>query len=550
MSPGRSKSPRNIVSDLLFTGRSHLAETRLGQSLELEAPERIPTRSDLNADPDCEYDSPAWWEGVYTGEIDYEATPAWAMRTDGISEAGLLQATSAIGTTITATLAPSSKRTKVKGRYGVHESIARGYYLTDPDNLVWDLVIDTPPLDGRVEHIKTRVTGGYLVLQETLKAYEYWVIASKRALAHWSLSENNKLKGQYTDRHTDPQDHGPWYPDFIVPFKNGDHPLSQSVVGSLYDGARVGRIGGEARGHLPRWFSETPQGVPFIKSLPEYPLGDWRLDLAQRNPKLPILGNMLLAMGIQELLIECEYTKRAEAFMAKGNGEKDHWLFENKSQEKMTKLRNTLRQDRHYIIEESSKRIILRIQHSEISFVRAIASDLNIRAKLIDDDKVPSFYETLCGRFMVNLPEHELNCQACRDKKDLLTREAEEAHRRSEGDSMKNTEVRPSTDPRSGPVKTIKAPVVEAAILPAGSLNLENIQEAIENFTALANEHYTKAAYYDDLVKQYQAILDPSDQVREAQQKLREAEEAEEARKAQALRTITEMLTQPQSTGV
>ena len=92
--------------------------------------------------------------------------------------------------------------------------------------------------------------------------------------------------------------------------------------------------------------------------------------------------------------------------------------------------------------------------------------------------------------------------------------------------------------------------MVEAAILPAGSLNLENIQEAIENFTALANEHYTKAAYYDDLVKQYQAILDPSDQVREAQQKLREAEEAEEARKAQALRTITEMLTQPQSTGV
>lgn len=258
----------------------------------------------------------------------------------------------------------------------------------------------------------------------------------------------------------------------------------------------------------------------------------------------------------------------------------------------INRLTIALQKNRHYVVQDGKTHIYLQIQNSETKFVESVVTRYNVRAK----QGTPPEYETApCGKFSTNVGRHAAHCNGCiRIKSNQAAQSLTEAARVAEirakeaaqavtlakeargkatadnlaaiadepanpstespdkkfgsgvGSSFPSTPVTPppprssqvlaehrENQAKNGPVITIKGP---------SQTSPEDYQGRAVEFRRVANELLEQATHYSTLAEKIEALLAPTDAVKEAEKALAEARDREtEDRKAQLAEVETLM---------
>tara|TARA_R100000306_G_C4373175_1_gene140856 strand:+ start:77 stop:1654 length:1578 start_codon:yes stop_codon:yes gene_type:complete len=267
------------------------------------------------------------------------------------------------------------------------------------------------------------------------------------------------------------------------------------------------------------------------------------------------------------------FSEEMELAMAKNNGEHLWWTITG-GKKPMNRLINILQSNRHFIVLLNDETCYLRMQKSELSFINGLASEYNCRAKLSDE---PSYGETPCGKRHGNPSYHERKCNACiRVKANLVAaekaaeaREAAATLEQAETDAKAaRTEaqsqnmaalavepVRPTTTSPDGkftsgigtmlprnpvipPRNDKRAEEAEWAAKSGEVIVVQGATTGIDpmDFEALAVDYrrvaerlLARASWYEETADKYEALLRPSDAVREAEAALEAAKANEES---------------------
>ena len=258
--------------------------------------------------------------------------------------------------------------------------------------------------------------------------------------------------------------------------------------------------------------------------------------------------------------------------MAKNNGGHVWWLITG-GKKPMKKVINTLQSNRHYVVLHNDEECYLKVQNSELRFVEGLSAEMNCRAKRCDE---PEYAETLCGKRHVNPNYHSRKCNACarvkaNDEAALKSREAAEA---AEAAVQNKSAVAAepaypsSTSPDGkfssgvGSVHPIN-PIIPPARKTAAQEDRENaakngevivVQGASEgidplDFEALAADYrhvaerlLARAAWYEETADKYEALLRPSDAVRQAEEALEAAKANEGAERDAKVAALVKLM--------
>ena len=289
----------------------------------------------------------------------------------------------------------------------------------------------------------------------------------------------------------------------------------------------------------------------------------------------------------------------AEA-MAKGNGEHVWWIITG-GRKPMRKIVNILQSNRHFTVQSDDENLYLRIQGAELTFVNGLASEYNCRAKLCD---APEFGTTLCGKNHLNPNRHQRKCNACNRVRDNEAAAAKSAEAKAAAEAAERAEIifttnqaaeqgrqakaareeaatqnkaavalepaYPSTASpdgrfRSGVGSTLPAnPIIpppngkkaeeeewaakngEVIVVQGAKTNIEpsDFTMLAEDYRRISDELLERANYYSNLAEQYEALLQPSDAVRDAEEQLVAARASEEADRNAKLAALKALITE------
>ena len=266
--------------------------------------------------------------------------------------------------------------------------------------------------------------------------------------------------------------------------------------------------------------------------------------------------------------------------MAKNTGGMIWWELTG-GRTSLNKVINSLTHNRHHVVLDNKDRIYLKVQNSEQRFVDQITSKYNCRAKLVDE---PEYGETLCGKFHRQPELHSHRCNACqRVKTNAEKAKVKEAIPMEQSEQSTETKIaeaaaiqrtkesiklepahpyttspdgvfssglgstlplnpiipppfvneRPEWDAKNGPVITIQGPQ------PRQSNDIEGL--AVE-YRRVSDELMERASYYATLAEKYEALLLPTDAVREAEAALEAAKAKDREDREAQIKALQEML--------
>jgi hypothetical protein len=283
-----------------------------------------------------------------------------------------------------------------------------------------------------------------------------------------------------------------------------------------------------------------------------------------------------------------------ELAMAKNNGGHVWWLITG-GRKPMKKVINTLQSNRHYVVLHNDEECYLKVQGSELKFVEGLSSELNCRAKRCDE---PDFEETLCGKRHVNPNYHSRKCNACQrvkanDEAALKSKEAAEAAQAAETAELEAKVARAeatqqnksavaaepaypsstspdgkfssgvgSTHPKNPiipPRNTKREEEKEWAARNGEVIVVQGATEGIDplDFEALAQDYrrvaerlLARASWYEETADKYEALLRPSDAVRQAEEALATAKANEDADREAKVAALVKLMSSgpPEST--
>lgn len=300
---------------------------------------------------------------------------------------------------------------------------------------------------------------------------------------------------------------------------------------------------------------------------------------------------MLVAIALHEISVQ----KSAQAFlsiqnkledeMAKDNGLHVWWEITG-GQGSINKIIKTLTRNRHMVVLDGPGKIFLEIQHSENKFVNEVVKEYNLKARHID---APEYGETLCGKQHTNPNVHSSRCNACARERSnraaaiksqeateakaaadqaeleakLAEREAAVANKQAiQSEPATPTTHSPdrvytsgvgSTHPRNpiipprtsraaedreimakhGPIITVQGPQAKES---------NDIQGLATEYRRVSDELLEQANYYATLAERYEALLQPTDAVKQAEAILEQAKAAEQAEREAQIQALQDML--------
>ena len=261
----------------------------------------------------------------------------------------------------------------------------------------------------------------------------------------------------------------------------------------------------------------------------------------------------LATVALHVIWIE-KYEERlgGQVEMAKNKGGASWWLFYG-AQSNLNKARKTLGKKSHLIV-EGKDCLYLYIQDAEIKFVNGFLASNSLRAKMVDE---PAYHETLCGKRQVDeisQNHHESRCRSCQ-------RERSNQKLAKESALASGTFQAPPAPVIDEPVPDFRgrrhgtAKVVEVTPRKAGKLvnasprNVNKLEDAEyerrngevitvqgpQETTAddymnkakenrrVADELMEQAAYYEKVAQHYEAMLQPTRAVQDAEEAMAEA---------------------------
>ena len=290
---------------------------------------------------------------------------------------------------------------------------------------------------------------------------------------------------------------------------------------------------------------------------------------------------ILTALAVHELwkhLADDRFEEDLE--MAKNNGGMIWWELTG-GRTSLNKVINSLTHNRHHVVLDNKDRIYLKVQNSEGRFVEGLVGRHNCRARLVDE---PEYGETLCGKFHRQPELHSHRCNACQrvksnaekakakeavpmeqSEQSTETKVAEAAAIQRTKESIKLEVAYPSTTSpdgvfssglgstlplnpiipppfvneqqewaaKNGPVITIQGPQ------PRQSNDIEGL--AIE-YRRVSDELMERASYYATLAEKYEALLLPTDAVKEAEAALEAVRAKDREDREAQIKALQEML--------
>ena len=253
-----------------------------------------------------------------------------------------------------------------------------------------------------------------------------------------------------------------------------------------------------------------------------------------------------------------------ECELAKNNGNKVWWHITGGKQS-IAKLTATLDKNSHFIVLNNPESVYMNIQHSEQKFVGGVVSKFNCKARHCDE---PKWGTTLCGKKHAQLDAHEPRCNSC--KRESANREREEmapkindegtesttaqepvgnfATSRGKGGfrpkgtspaevqttgSLKRQEER-EWQSRNGDVITIQGPTQ--------GLDPMDFQGLATEYRRVSDDLLERANYFSTLAEKYEALLKPSDAVREAQEALNQAQANEKSEREAQIQSLMSLI--------
>ena len=259
----------------------------------------------------------------------------------------------------------------------------------------------------------------------------------------------------------------------------------------------------------------------------------------------------LATIALHEIWIEHhEKTFEEELAMAHSEGRGPVWWRIYGGHKGINRAKNSLTHNNHMVVLDNETQIFLRIQDSEKKFVEGLVSTHQLRARLVDE---PEWGTTVCGKKHVSLIAHERRCSSCRREKSNLARAAETAAQAEvvvEDDTNapvptgavgKAQANKVKSGPGMRPVPTTNGKKVEEKHWEARNgpvITVQGPQEVAEGDyetkakenRRVADELLAQAAYYEQVAERFEALLQPTTAVQEA-----EASMAEAVKKAQEI---------------
>jgi hypothetical protein len=292
---------------------------------------------------------------------------------------------------------------------------------------------------------------------------------------------------------------------------------------------------------------------------------------------------VLTAIALHEMwreLADKQYEE--DKVMAKNTGGMVWWEITGGATS-LNKIVNSLTHNRHTVVLDNKQRVYLKVQHAEQRFVDGLTSRYNCRAKLVDE---PDYGETLCGKLHLQPELHSHRCNACHRVKDNNERaaqtkaekevagsqaqyvcakvdEAETIQRNMTaiarepaypsttspdgvftsglGSTLPANPIIPPLYPneqreweaRNGPIITIQGPA------PRQSNDIEGLAQ---EYRRVSDELVERASYYATLAEKYEALLLPTDAVREAEAALEAAKMKDQEDREAQIKALQDML--------
>ena len=256
----------------------------------------------------------------------------------------------------------------------------------------------------------------------------------------------------------------------------------------------------------------------------------------------------LATIALHEIWIEHhEKTFKEELAMAHSEGRGPVWWRIYGGTKGVNRAKNSLTHNNHMVVLDNEKQIYLRIQDSEKKFVEGLVGTHQLRAKLVDE---PEWSEALCGKKHVNVVAHARACSSCHREKSNLARAQEtaaqaevvvedegpvptgaigkaQANKAKSGYGMRPVPTNGKKaeekhwEARNGPVITVQGPQEVAE---------DDYETKAKENRRVADELLAQAAYYEQVAERFEALLQPTTAVQEA-----EASMAEAVQKAQEI---------------
>lgn len=331
---------------------------------------------------------------------------------------------------------------------------------------------------------------------------------------------------------------------------------------------------------------ESVLGMPLPDGLlpVNFPTSD---DAAELSKADIVITSVMHLHEMWKMKHEKQFSEEIEQAMAKNNGEHIWWLITG-GRKPMNKVMNTLQSNRHFLVLSNEETCYLRIQNSESPFVKGLAAEYNCRAKLCDE---PDGYgETICGKLHLNPGAHQGKCNACarvranadaakaaaeaKDARETAEKAEQEAKLAQQEAASQNKQAvaneaaHPSTSSPDGkftsgvgsihprnpvvPPRTDKrAEEKEWAAKNGAVITVQGAKTGIDpmDFSALAEDYrrisdelLERANYYSTLAERYEALLQPSDKVLEAERLLAEAKASEETDKTAKVEALMSLI--------
>jgi hypothetical protein len=320
------------------------------------------------------------------------------------------------------------------------------------------------------------------------------------------------------------------------------------------------------RGQAISWFVNVREDLPTWELHPDALISTDSFSAVSRSDG--ILFMAILMHGMWRKINDGRFRKEME--MAKNNDGKT-WWFVTGGARPIRRLVTILQKNNHYFVQDNEESLYLRVQQKELSFVDSLTNDHNCRAKKCEE---PTHGVTPCGINHLNPGYHERKCKSCKRQKDneiaaqktAQAKEAAEAARLAEEqakvaraeagtqnmEAVADEPAFPSTTSPDGKFTSgVGSMLPQNPIIPPRNgrrseeeewaskngevIVVQGAKQGIDpqDFNALAmdyrrisDELLERANYYNNLAEQYEALLKPTDAVREAEAQLAAAKAA------------------------
>lgn len=265
--------------------------------------------------------------------------------------------------------------------------------------------------------------------------------------------------------------------------------------------------------------------------------------------------------------------KRIEEILQMPKGTKIFYRFSG-SETQMSKMVKTLQKNSHEIILDSKQQMYLKIQSEESGFIKTITRDIGCDFREMNEDNMPSYGPTLCGKQAVETSKHQSYCNSCRQiikaeekrKVDEAARLAAIAKEPAYPDTVSpdgvyksgfgsmlpinplipSAKLTPAQElaqyqSLNGPIINVKIdeiPDIPLDTPPPAEIDIKDLQAVANYYSAVSDKHKEASDHYASLALHYSELAQEDEEVRKA----REAYEQAIQRKNTMINNLQAML--------